>query len=137
MSFDPVNFGELARRPAQLYPDKVAIEQDELVLTYRELERRTQQVAGLLTRLDVRPGDRVLLLLANDYRFAECLLGTLRAGAIAVPVNIKLGADQLMRFSDALAHLAHEGLFRIVLIHHPPAVQGPNRFKRLIDFKPA
>src|SRR6266704_276245 len=37
----------------------------------------------------------------------------------------KLGADQLMRLSDALAHLAHEGLFRIVLIHHPPA--APSR----------
>jgi 3',5'-cyclic AMP phosphodiesterase CpdA len=45
----------------------------------------------------------------------------------------KLGADQLMRFSDALAHLAHEALFRIVLIHHPPAGVGPGRFKRLID----
>ena len=41
-----------------------------------------------------------------------------------------------MRFSDALAHLAHEGLFRIVLIHHPPADQGRNRFKRLIDAGP-
>jgi 3',5'-cyclic AMP phosphodiesterase CpdA len=48
----------------------------------------------------------------------------------------KLGADQLMRFSDALAHLAHEGLFRIVLIHHPPTAQGRNRFKRLIDAGP-
>jgi 3',5'-cyclic AMP phosphodiesterase CpdA len=48
----------------------------------------------------------------------------------------KLGADQLMRLSDALAHLAHEGLFRIVLIHHPPAAQGRNRFKRLIDAGP-
>ena len=48
----------------------------------------------------------------------------------------KLGADQLMRFSDALAHLAHEGAFRIVLIHHPPAGQGPNRFKRLVDAGP-
>jgi 3',5'-cyclic AMP phosphodiesterase CpdA len=48
----------------------------------------------------------------------------------------KLGADQLMRFSDVLAHLKHEALFRIVLIHHPPAVQGPNRLKRLIDAGP-
>jgi 3',5'-cyclic AMP phosphodiesterase CpdA len=48
----------------------------------------------------------------------------------------RLGADQLMRFSDALAHLAHEGLFRIVLIHHPPSARGRNRFKRLIDAGP-
>ena len=48
----------------------------------------------------------------------------------------KLGADQLMRLSDALAHLAHEGRFRIVLIHHPPSARGRNRFKRLIDAGP-
>ena len=48
----------------------------------------------------------------------------------------KLGANQLMRLSDVLAHLAHEGLFRIVLIHHPPALRSRNRFKRLIDAGP-
>jgi len=48
----------------------------------------------------------------------------------------KLGADQLMRLSDALAHLAHEGRFRIVLIHHPPSARGRNRFKRLVDAGP-
>ena len=48
----------------------------------------------------------------------------------------KLGADQLMRLSDALAHLAREGRFRIVLIHHPPSAQGRNRFKRLVDAGP-
>src|ERR1051326_578185 len=48
----------------------------------------------------------------------------------------KLGADQLMRLSDALAHLAHEGLFRVVLIHHPPMGRRGNRFKRLVDAGP-
>ena len=80
MSFDPVNFGDLARRAALLYPGKVVMEQDDLQLTYGELERRTQQVAALLARLGIAPGERVLLLFANDYRFAEALLGTLRAG---------------------------------------------------------
>jgi 3',5'-cyclic AMP phosphodiesterase CpdA len=44
----------------------------------------------------------------------------------------RLGAGQLMRFSHALAHLAREGLFRVVLIHHPP-IHGGNRFRRLVD----
>jgi acyl-CoA synthetase (AMP-forming)/AMP-acid ligase II len=100
VSFDPANFGELARRSAVLYPAKLVMEQDDLEVTYGELERRTQQVAALLTGLGIVPGERVLVLLANDFRFAEILLGTLRAGAIAVPVNIKLGADQLAYIAD-------------------------------------
>jgi long-chain acyl-CoA synthetase len=97
---EPANFGELGARSALLYPDKVVLEQGDLEVTYAELERRTRQVASLLAGLGVGRGERVLLLYANDWRFAECLLGTLRAGAIAVPVNIKLGADQLAYIAD-------------------------------------
>ena len=128
MSFDPVNFGELARRAALLYPDKVVMEQNDLQLTYGELERRTQQVAALLARLGIAPGERVLLLFANDYRFAEALLGTLRAGAIAVPVNIKLGADQLAYVADhseSVATIGHnEFIAKIRPRRHTLVVEG-------------
>lgn len=100
MNYDPTNFGELARRSALLHPDKVVLEQAERSVRYAELERRTRQVAALLAGLGVERGERVLLLFANDWRFAECLLGTLRVGAIAVPINIKLGADQLAYIAD-------------------------------------
>lgn len=128
MSFDPVNFGELARRAALLYPEKVVMEQDDLELTYGELEERTQQVAALLTRLGITPRERVLLLFANDFRFAEALLGTLRAGAIAVPVNIKLGADQLAYIADhseSVAAIGHnEFIAKIPPRRHTLVVGG-------------
>jgi len=48
----------------------------------------------------------------------------------------RLGADQLMRLEGALAHLGHEGLFRVVLIHHPPASTRRHHLKRLVDVGP-
>ncbi len=48
----------------------------------------------------------------------------------------KLGAEQLIRLADVLAHLQHEGLFRVVLVHHPPMFDGRHRFKRLVDDGP-
>ena len=48
----------------------------------------------------------------------------------------RLGADQLMRLAEALADLGHEGLFRVVLIHHPPRSGTSSRFKRLVDAGP-
>jgi 3',5'-cyclic AMP phosphodiesterase CpdA len=48
----------------------------------------------------------------------------------------RLGADQLQRFADALAHLRHTGLFRVVLMHHPPVSKASGRSKRLIDAGP-
>lgn len=44
-----------------------------------------------------------------------------------------LGRAQLMRFSRRLAELKDEGLFRVVLIHHPPKSSPAHRFRRLID----
>ena len=43
-----------------------------------------------------------------------------------------LGGDQLARLGEVLAALAREGLFRVVLVHHPPTA-GVNYFRRLVD----
>lgn len=45
----------------------------------------------------------------------------------------RLGADQLMQFETVLAELDREGLFRVVLIHHPPVSRRSHYFKRLTD----
>jgi 3',5'-cyclic AMP phosphodiesterase CpdA len=47
----------------------------------------------------------------------------------------RLGPDQLLRLSQTLAGLGREGLFRIVLIHHPPVSAPGKAFKRLLDAK--
>jgi acyl-CoA synthetase (AMP-forming)/AMP-acid ligase II len=129
VSYDPVNFGLLAQRSALLYPDKVVIEQGDLELTYGELERRTQQVAALLRRDGVGRGERVLILLANDFRYPEILLGILRTGAIAVPANIKLGADQL-------AYIA-EHSESVAMFSQPEFVETVRTVQRVYTIGPA
>jgi 3',5'-cyclic AMP phosphodiesterase CpdA len=44
----------------------------------------------------------------------------------------RLHGDQLGKLGPVLAGLGREGLFRVVLIHHPP-VEGANRFRRMTD----
>jgi 3',5'-cyclic AMP phosphodiesterase CpdA len=44
-----------------------------------------------------------------------------------------LGAKQLAQLADLLPRLRDDGLFRVVLIHHPPLSKRRNRFKRLTD----
>lgn len=45
----------------------------------------------------------------------------------------RLGPVQLARLADILAALGAEGLFRVVLIHHPPLSAPVHRFKWLTD----
>jgi acyl-CoA synthetase (AMP-forming)/AMP-acid ligase II len=75
------------------FPDKAAIIQGETSLSFRELDRRADQLAGALWRDGVGPGVRVALVFDNDYRFLECYFGVLRIGAVVVPVNHRLSND--------------------------------------------
>lgn len=104
------NFGELFWRSVRLYPDKVVIEQGETSLTYAQLEERTRRFARLLALRGIGKGDKVMLILPNDYRFAEVLFGTVRTGAVAVPANIKLG-------DDTLAFIAEHSESKILVGH--------------------
>jgi 3',5'-cyclic AMP phosphodiesterase CpdA len=44
-----------------------------------------------------------------------------------------LGEKQIARLANILDELGKEGVFRVVLIHHPPVSKPSHRFKRLID----
>jgi 3',5'-cyclic AMP phosphodiesterase CpdA len=45
----------------------------------------------------------------------------------------QLGAAQIERLAAALERCAGEGLFRVVLIHHPPQSKPKRHLKRLVD----
>jgi 3',5'-cyclic AMP phosphodiesterase CpdA len=45
----------------------------------------------------------------------------------------RVGADQLARLERILADCAREGLYRVVLIHHPPTSKRSHYLKRLTD----
>ncbi len=62
-------------------------------MTYQQMWDGATRVAGGLRDAGVRPGDRVAIRLPNSIDWALALVGSLMAGAIAVPVNT--------RFSDS------------------------------------
>jgi long-chain acyl-CoA synthetase len=93
----PDNLGYLFDSALALTPSKPAVFQGETVLTYAELDARSNRVANALVALGVTPVDRVALLFNNDYRFLETLFGTMRLGAVAVPLNIRMG-DEALRY---------------------------------------
>jgi crotonobetaine/carnitine-CoA ligase len=63
--------------------------------SYGELDRAADEVAAGLAAVGVGSGDRVVLRLRNTGEFLLALLGTLRAGAIAVPTIRQYSADEL------------------------------------------
>src|SRR5262244_1084886 len=96
------NLGFFFDQSVARLPDKVAIIDlfggRERCTTYRQLDERMNHVARMLARLGVRPGERVAMLIGNRTEFVEVFFGAMRAGAIPLPLNTRLGAD-------ALAHI--------------------------------
>jgi acetyl-CoA synthetase len=72
----------------------------EARLSYRELSRRSSQVAAFLTSLGAARGDRVLLMLGNEVPLWEAMLAAIKAGVVVIPATPLLsGADLADRMS--------------------------------------
>ncbi|KAF0806214.1 long-chain-fatty-acid--CoA ligase [Alcanivorax xiamenensis] len=69
------------------YPEKPAIIYYDHTITYRELKRQVDALAGYLQSLGVDKGDRVLLYMQNAPQFIIGYYAILRANAIVVPIN--------------------------------------------------
>ncbi len=87
--------GQWATRRALLEGDRVALESHSRRVSYIEFDQRTNLVANGLYREGVRFGDRVAMLLFNSVEFMEVLFGCAKLGAIAVPINFRLSADEV------------------------------------------
>jgi O-succinylbenzoic acid--CoA ligase len=78
-------------------PDRLAIEAPSRALSYSELSREAIGVAGGLARLGVQPGKRVALALSDVADFVVALHGCVLAGAVAVPVDLRLTEEERSR----------------------------------------
>ncbi len=91
------NVGLMLTKRASLSPRMEAIVEVEAGrrFTFAALNERANRTANALTALGVRKGDRVGLLLMNSVEFAEGFFALAKLGAIVVPLNCRLVADEL------------------------------------------
>jgi benzoate-CoA ligase family protein len=75
------------RHLSQGRSEKVAIECDGGSLTYQHLRDRVNRAGNALRHLDVHVEERVLLLLLDTPDFVVTFFGTIKIGAVPVPVN--------------------------------------------------
>jgi long-chain acyl-CoA synthetase len=98
--------GNLGRSAAK-HGNRVAVRLDASTLSYADLDALTARVAGRLSELGVRPGDRVGIMLPNVPAFAVIYYGVLRAGGTVVPMNPLLkGREVEHHLGDSGARLA-------------------------------
>ncbi|WP_370324238.1 benzoate-CoA ligase family protein [Euzebya sp.] len=83
------------------------ITEDGSAVTYAEVHRDMCRFAARLRDAGVHRGERVLLVMDDTPRFHAAFLGSIRAGAVPVPVNFLARPDDFGYFlSDSYAVLA-------------------------------
>ncbi|WP_406045830.1 long-chain fatty acid--CoA ligase [Micromonospora sp. NBC_00898] len=107
-----LNLALMLEGSAERLPSRVAVVLGNTRLSYAELNDAASQVANLLVESGVRPGDRVALSCPNLPYFPIVYYGILKAGAVVVPLNVLLKADEIayhLRDSGAKAYFCFEG----------------------------
>jgi benzoate-CoA ligase len=131
--------------------DHVAIECGDDRITYSQVLARVNRFGSALrSLLDVRPGERIVLLLTDGPAFAYCFFGAIKIGAVPIPLNtLWTPADYEFVLDDSrasvlvvteslLAQVARipaakrENLRHIVVAGEPASV-GDFRFDDLLE----
>src|SRR5713101_3988459 len=112
----PIRF---LRYASQQFPGKTAVICGDLRLTYAQFADRAARLAGALRKLGIQPGDRVAYLSANCHRLLEGYYGVLEAGAVLLPLNIRLTPAEL-------AYILNDSGATVLIFHEMfmPMVQG-------------
>ncbi|MVW70976.1 AMP-binding protein [Bordetella sp. 15P40C-2] len=76
-------------------PDRLALVYGHSRISYGELAQRTRAVAGILRGRGIGPGDVVALLMKNSAAFIELTLAIGHLGAVVLPINYRLSADEV------------------------------------------
>jgi len=104
-----INLATIVRDAAARWPDRTAIVSGDLELTHASLLSQARRFAGGLSRIGVKRGDHVALLLPNVASFPIAYFAAHYLGAPVVPLNPLLTPDEILYHledSDSVALVA-------------------------------
>ena len=90
-----LHVARVGRYMAQTNGDRVALDDGDTRLTYAELDRQLDAVAGALRRLGVGHGDVVCAYLPNCIEYVLTVIAVARAGGIFSPLNPRFRCGEL------------------------------------------
>lgn len=93
--FSPLTPIDWKRRAVKYYPHKVAVIDEEKKFTYKEFGQRTDQLSKALYSSGIEKGDHIAVMLPNTHYMLECFYGICQMGAVMVPLNYRLAAEDL------------------------------------------
>ena len=97
-------------RAAAIDPEGVALATADGVVSYRALAERALRAAGALSAAGVKPGHPVAIALPAGADYVTAVHGALLAGAIAVPIDLRLTGEERARRTPRGAYVCDQPL---------------------------
>src|SRR5437660_5675067 len=91
---------EFTRRTRRLHPQREAVVDGDLRLRYEQFFDRCDRWSTALQRMGVHQGDRVAYIAPNLHQQLESFYAVPQVGAVLVPVNYRLSADDFAYIID-------------------------------------
>ena len=93
-------FVDALERNARAVGGALALVQGRRLRTYRDLDRRANQIGHAYLELGLKRGERVALALTNGIEFVECTYGGWKDALVSVPVNYRFMDAELIHVLD-------------------------------------
>lgn len=90
--------GSTPDKPALVVFDGRLIEEPSATWTYRDVDKTVRRIAGSLTALGLKKGDRILIRLDNCAEYAFLFFAAIAAGYVPIPVSTQLTAAEITFF---------------------------------------
>ncbi|CAI2013520.1 class I adenylate-forming enzyme family protein [Serratia proteamaculans] len=101
-----LHISELISIHAVERPDTEAIRYRDVVVTYKELQRYSEQIAASIQYYGIPPYTAIAIASSNPLLSTLAFLGVIRAGCVAVPVALSSSPEQMASvISDACVPL--------------------------------
>jgi long-chain acyl-CoA synthetase len=95
-----VVIGDLLKRAARRFPDRIALTDGKRRVTFAEIERDANRFANYLVARGLKPGEKISTICNNSVEFVKALFGIHRAGLVWVPINTMLGPADMDYIMD-------------------------------------
>jgi tyrocidine synthetase-3 len=80
---------QLFAETAALYPLSVAIEEEKRKISYDELEKESNRLAGLLIAKGITPGDTIGVVLTSGINLVTAMLAVMKSGGVYLPLDLR------------------------------------------------
>ncbi|WP_338828267.1 AMP-binding protein [Bradyrhizobium sp. 27S5] len=90
-----INLSSFIAFHARRTPDRCALKYRGEDVSYADFDLRIRQVGGWLAARGIAPGDVVAVLMKNSSAFLELVFATSHIGAVFLPINFRLSADEV------------------------------------------